>query len=140
MHLPRSMKKEDLIAKFVRWIDCWNRHDLEGVLEWMDNSVVFEHWTGSVVCGKNSLRKIWVPWFFSDDNFRFITEDIYIDETQQKLTFMWELKWLSKQKGYEGQPETRRGVDLIFFSNEKIVRKISYSKTSVLINNKPITS
>jgi hypothetical protein len=125
--------------KFDLWLEAWNRHDLQGVMEWMDDLVVFEHWTGSLVSGKNLLKKAWTPWFSNHEGFFFTTEDFFFDETEQKLTFLWQLDWLSKQKGYEGSPEKRRGVDILFFRNGKIIRKVSYSKTLVIINNKSVT-
>lgn len=132
------MTYEKVKEKFIQWMELWNNHNLEGVLEWMDEQIIFEHWTGSVVSGKKLLRKAWTPWFTNHGGFSFTTEDFFFDETEQKLTFLWTLDWPSRQKGFEGLIEKRRGIDVIYFRNEKIIRKISYSKTLVTINNKPV--
>lgn len=132
------MTYEKVSEKFGRWMESWNSHNLDGVMEWMDEQVVFEHWTGSVVSGRELLRKAWTPWFSNHGGFCFTTEDFFFDETEQKLTFLWTLEWPSRQKGFEGLPEKRHGIDVMYLQDDKILRKISYSKTTVNINNKPV--
>jgi len=65
-------------------------------------------------------------------------EETFINETQQKVLYRWQLDWPSLEKGYEGQQETRRGVDVIHFKDGKIISKLTYSKTTLLINSKRI--
>jgi len=65
-------------------------------------------------------------------------EETFIDEAQQKVLYRWQLDWPSLEKGYEGQQETRRGVDVIHFKDGKIISKLTYSKTTLLINGKRI--
>ena len=38
------------------------------------------------------------------------------------------------EKGYEGKPEKRRGVDVIHFKDGKIIEKLTYCKTRIEIN------
>jgi hypothetical protein len=42
------------------------------------------------------------------------------------------------EKGFEGKPEKRRGVDVIQFRDGKIIQKLTYSKTTVEINGAKI--
>ena len=56
------------------------------------------------------------------------------DEAQQKALYRWRLEWPSFEKGYEGRPETRRGVDVIHFQGGKIIRKLTYCKTTIEID------
>ena len=120
----------------MRWNDAWDNHDLDGVMALFHKDVLFENWTGANVKGKASLRKAWAPWFENHGGFRFIPEDTFIDETEQKVLYRWQLQWPSFEKGYEGRPEVRRGVDVIHFQDGKIIKKLTYSKTTLQIDGK----
>lgn len=99
----------------------------------LGEDVVFENWTGAKVTGKEALRKAWAPWFANHGGFRFTTEDLFVDEKAQRVLFQWTLEWPSMEKGLQGKPERRRGVDVMHFRDGKIVRKYTYSKTTVEI-------
>ena len=70
--------------------------------------------------------------------FRFTTEDLFIDEVDQKVLYRWYFDWPSFEKGYEGKPERRRGVDVMAFKDGKIIEKLTYSKTTLEIDGKRI--
>ncbi len=124
----------DQIESILReWNGCWDNHDLEGVLKTMHEEVLFENWTGGKTKGKEALRKAWGPWFSNHQGFRFIEEETFIDEKEQKVLFRWCLEWPSLEGGYEGKPEKRRGVDVIHFEDGKIIKKLTYSKTTIEI-------
>ena len=122
----------------TRWNEAWNAHNLDEVLELFHDDIVFENWTGARVRGKDDLKKAWEPWFNNHGGFRFITEDIFVDEKEQKVLFQWALEWPSGEKGYKGKLEKRRGVDVIHFRDGKISRKFTYSKTTIEIENEPV--
>jgi len=44
------------------------------------------------------------------------------------------LDWPSTEKGQEGKAEKRRGLDVIHFQDGKIIKKLTYSKTTVEID------
>jgi len=119
---------------FKDWLTAWNKHDLEGVMNLFHEEIVFENWTGVKIAKKESLQKAWTPWFQNHENFKFIEEDVFFDESEQKMLFMWKLEWKSIMKSHLGKPEVRRGVDVLHFSNGKIVQKLSYSKTTIRID------
>ncbi len=123
---------------FDQWIISWGRYDLEGIMALMHNDVIFENWDGSVIKGKNLLRKAWTLWFTEKKNFRFITEDIFIDEKEQKLLFRWHLEWPSREPAFKGKLEVRKGVDVIHFYEAKIILKMTYTQTMIRINGKPV--
>lgn len=123
---------------FFIWFNAWNNHDLEGVLDFMHEDIIFENWNGSIISSKNNLRKIWTPWFLHHGDFKFILEDYFIDEPEQKMTFAWQLDWPSFERNYIGKRETRKGVDIMQLKEGKIFKKITYSKTVLLIDNKKI--
>jgi ketosteroid isomerase-like protein len=122
-----------------KWNHAWDRYDLEGVMELFHDDILFENWTGGKAEGKEALRKAWEPWFKNNGGFRFIEEEMFIDEKEQKALYRWLLEWPSTEKGYEGKKERRRGVDVIHFKDGKIINKITYSKTTVEIEGKRLS-
>ena len=121
-----------------RWNRAWDQHNLDGVMELFDDDILFENWTGAKVQGKKALHQAWKPWFENHRGFRFIGEDIFIDEVEQKVLYQWVLEWPSSERGFEGKPERRRGLDVIHFRKGLIVRKDTYSKTTVEIDGKRV--
>ena len=134
MKLTRERIKEAL----TEWNKSWDAHDLDGVMTLFHDDVVFDNWTGGQARGKEALHKAWQPWFSNHGGFRFIPEDTFIDEDQQKVLYRWTLNWPSFEKGFEGRPETRRGVDVIHFEDGKIIQKLTYCKTTIEIENQRI--
>ena len=90
----------------------------------------------------NILRQAWQEWFDNHGGFRFIEEELFADEAEQKVLYRWQLEWPSLEAGYEGRFEIRRGVDVIHFQDGKIINKLTYSKTVVDIDGKrvPLTA
>lgn len=127
------LSREEIKNVLIQWNLAWDRHDLEEVMELFHEQVLFENWTGQKVVGKEALKKAWGPWFENHGEFRFIEEETLIDEREQKVFYQWLLEWPSFEKGYEGKPEKRRGVDVLHFKDGKIIKKISYSKTTIEI-------
>ena len=132
------MKKEDILIKFDNWLDAWDRYDLDAIMEWMHDDVIFENFNGTVIKGKKMLRKGWGAWFNRQRDFKFFKEDLFVDEQEQKVLFQWKLEWLSSEKKYMNMPEKREGVDVIHLKDDKIIKKLSYSKTRIEIEGKPI--
>ena len=112
-------------------------YDIDGVMDLFDDDVVFEHWDSARIKGKEPLRKAWAPWFADNGGFRFVSEDLFIDEEAQKVLFRWRLEWPSRLKGLFGKAEVRRGVDVMHFSNGLITHKFTYSKTTVTVDGEP---
>jgi ketosteroid isomerase-like protein len=48
------------------------------------------------------------------------------------------LDWPSGERGYRGKPERRRGVDVMHFKDGKIIRKYTFSKTTLEIDGQRI--
>lgn len=129
-----ELSKEEISKAMIQWELAWNDHDLTGVMELFHEDVFFEHWHGAIVQGQEALHQAWAPWFENHGGFRFTTEDLFVDEARQKVLYRWQLDWLSLEKGYEGRPERRRGVDVVHFRDGKIIQKLTYSKTTVEID------
>lgn len=134
-----KLSKVEVNSLFHEWLFAWNKHDLEEVMYLFHDDIVFENWTGSTIKGKKSLRRSWTPWFSNHGEFKFIEEDIFFDENEQKMLFRWRLEWPSLLKTYQGKHEVRSGVDILHFLDGKIIQKHSYSKTTILIEGIPIS-
>ncbi len=132
------LNREETLSTLSRWNDAWNDHDLDRVMELLHDEVVFENWTGGRVAGKEPLRKAWTPWFANHGGFRFTTEDLFVDEKAGKVLFRWTLDWPSGEKGREGEPERRRGVDVMHFRDGRIAEKYTYSKTTLEIGGRRV--
>ena len=132
------LSREQIKMALQEWNHSWDNHDLEGVLKLMDDDILFENWTGGKAAGKEALKKAWGPWFENHQGFRFIEEETFIDEKEQKVLFRWRLEWPSVEKGYEGRAEKRRGVDVIHFQDGKIIKKLTYSKTTLEIEGERV--
>jgi hypothetical protein len=133
-----TLSREELKKALTEWNTAWDSHDLEGVMQLFNDEVTFENWTGGKAVGKEALRKAWAPWFANHGGFRFIGEDTFIDEVEQKVLYRWVLEWPSPEKGYEGKPEKRRGLDVIHFKDGKIILKLTYTKTTIEIDGQRV--
>jgi ketosteroid isomerase-like protein len=132
------LTKDEIRSALTRWNEAWNTHDLDRVMDLFHDDIIFENWTGGKVQGKEALRRAWAPWFANHGGFRFNEEDTFIDEGSQKVLFQWSLDWPSGEKGLEGKPERRRGVDVMHFKDGKIYRKHTYSKTTLEVDGKKV--
>ena len=133
-----NLSRDVIENNFNTWLNAWNNHDLEGVLDFMHEDVTFENWNGCVIIGKKNLRKAWTPWFLHHGNFIFILEDFFIDEQEQKMSFAWKLNWPSIERNYIGNKESRKGVDIMILKGGKIFKKNTYSKTVLFIDLKKV--
>ncbi len=128
-----TLSREEMQRAIEAWNLAWERYDLEEVLSLMDDDILFDNWTGGRAKGKEALRQAWRPWF-AQGGFRFIHEDLFIDEAQQKVLFRWRLEWPCREKGFEGKMEKRRGVDVMHFKDGRMIDKLTYAKTTVEID------
>jgi ketosteroid isomerase-like protein len=132
------LSRDEIQRALAKWNRAWDGHDLEGVMGLFHKDILFENWTGGRVQGKEALRKAWEPWFQNHGGFRFIGEDTFIDEGEQKVLYQWTLEWPSNEKEYRGKSERREGLDVMHFKDGKIIRKSSYSKTTLEIEGKRV--
>jgi len=107
-------------------------------MELFHDDILFENWTGGKAQGKEALRQAWTSWFANHGGFRFTEEETFIDVEQQKALYRWQLEWPSIEKGCEGKSEKRRGVDVMHFKDGKIIRKLTYSKTTLEIDGQRV--
>ncbi|MBI1752305.1 MAG: nuclear transport factor 2 family protein [Acidobacteria bacterium] len=112
-----------------RWLEAWNRHDLEAVLRGMAEDAVFEHWNGRVVRGKQALAKAWGPWFEAHGEFRFDLKSLCVDPARQAFSFEWALDWPVPPGNLPEVREVRHGIDHIQLREGLVAAKRSYIRT-----------
>jgi len=132
------LSRKEIEAALSRWHQAWADHDLDGVMELFHEDILFENWTGGKALGRESVRQAWAEWFAHHGGFRFIEEETFIDESQQKVLYRWQLEWPSRETGCEGRPEKRRGVDVLHFKDGRIIQKLTYSKTTLEIDGQRV--
>ncbi len=130
-----KLTRKQILSKLKEWHLAWGKYDLEKVMTFLHEDIFFENWTGAYIKGKKSLRKAWEPWFDNHGNFRFLEEETFIDVDHQKALYRWTLEWPSMEPGVEEKPEIRKGADVIHFKDGLILNKLTYSKTSIEIDN-----
>ncbi|MCY3635079.1 MAG: nuclear transport factor 2 family protein, partial [bacterium] len=85
------LTRAEMSSAFAKWGAAWNEHDLDGVMDLFHDEIYFENWNGGSVTGKENLREAWAPWFANHGDFKFTTEETFIDEVDQKMLFRWQL-------------------------------------------------
>ncbi|MCP4540697.1 MAG: nuclear transport factor 2 family protein [Chloroflexi bacterium] len=136
--MSRTLSREEIEQALLDWQRAWDTYDMDGVMELFHDDILFENWTGGRARGKDVLRRAWEPWFTNHNGFQFTEEETFIDEAEQKVLYRWQLEWLSFEAGHEGRPERRRGVDVLHFQDGKIIRKLTYSKTTIEIDGERV--
>lgn len=126
------LTRDEIASALEKWNRAWEEYDLQGVLDLMGDNVFFENWNGGRVRGKDALREAWQGWFEGKD-FRFIPEDLFIDEEKQKVLYQWTLEWPCPDPSHENKTEKRKGVDVMTFQNRCIAVKRTYSQTALEI-------
>lgn len=134
-----KLSRKEIKTVLRDWNSAWEKHDLNKVMTFFHEDIFFENWTGAYVKGITSLRKAWEPWFKNHGDFRFIGQETFIDEHLQKVLYRWVLEWPSTEPDFEDRTEIRKGTDIIHFKNGKIITKLTYTKTTIEIDNKRLS-
>jgi uncharacterized protein (TIGR02246 family) len=121
------MDRATLADLVVRFTECFNANDLEGVLALMTEDAVYEEFTGVISRGKAAIRAAFVPQFRGDfGKMRFETEDLFVDATTGKALIRW-VCHLETKRGQAGW----RGLDILHVENGLVKHKLTYAKAKV---------
>jgi uncharacterized protein (TIGR02246 family) len=119
------MDRIELIDLTRRFVDAFNRNDLDAVMDFFSDDAVYDEFNGRRNVGKASIRAAFTPQFTGAFGaMQFLDDDVFVDEDASKVMASWRCTLTIKS-----QPTSWRGLDLIHFAAGKIVQKLTYAKT-----------
>ncbi len=108
----------------IKFLDAFNRNDLDGVMSFFADDAVYEELHGKVNEGKHAIREAFAPQFEGAfGKMEFIEDDTFIDADVGKIMSSWDL-----HLDMDGVPSILKGLDLLQFDGDKIVRKKTFVK------------
>lgn len=111
----------------TRFIEAFNRNDLDTVMSFFTDDAVYDEFNGKRNEGKAAIRAAFTPQFTGAfGSMQFLDEDLFIDSDTGKVMASWRCTLSVK-----GQPTSWRGLDLLHFRGEKLVQKLTYAKAKV---------
>ena len=119
-----SDRHSELYAITLKFLDAFNRNDLDDVMSFFTDDAVYEELHGKINDGKDAIREAFVPQFEGKfGKMDFIEDDTFIDADAGKIMSGWDLH-MEK----DGAPVVVKGLDLLQFEGDKIVRKQTFVK------------
>ncbi|MEM7542424.1 MAG: nuclear transport factor 2 family protein [Pseudomonadota bacterium] len=119
-----SERRAELEILCTEFLDAFNRNDLDAVMDFFAEDVVYGELNDRAREGKAAIREAFEPQFSGEfGEMRFIEDDTFIDPEAGKVMSSWDLKL-----EMEGKPMVLRGLDLLEFEGRQIKRKLTYVK------------
>lgn len=119
-----SARHNELYAITLKFLDAFNRNDLDDVMSFFSDDAIYEELHGKINNGKDAIRAAFVPQFEGKfGKMEFIEDDTFIDADVGKIMSGWDLH-MEK----DGAPVVLKGLDLLYFEGDKIVRKQTFVK------------
>jgi len=123
----QETNRDDLVEITRRFLDAFNREDLDAVMEYFADDGIYDEFNGRRNVGKAAIRAAFVPQFTGAYGImRFLDEDLFADAATGKVMASWRCTL-----SVHGQPTSWRGLDLLHFAGGKLVQKLTYAKTKV---------
>ena len=119
-----SNRRDDLIRLTEKFVDAFNRMNLDDVVNFFATDGVYEDSTGGRHVGHEAIRTAFEPLVGgSRGKIRFDGEDIFVEAESGKVLASWRLN-LDK----DGSVSVIRGIDILEFTGDKLKRKGAYMK------------
>lgn len=107
-----------------RFVTAFNDNDLDAVLSYFADDGVYDEFNGTCNRGKDAIRAALLPQFTGRyGTMRFIDDDLFVDAAAGKVMTSWRCTLEMR-----GQPTSWRGLDLLHFEGDRLVRKSTYAK------------
>lgn len=108
----------------LAFLDAFNRNDLDAVMGYFAEDAVYEELHGRVNRGRDAIRKAFEGQFSGKfGQIQFLEDDTFIDAEAGKVMSSWDLHLV-----LDGEPRVLRGLDLLQFAGDKLVRKQTFCK------------
>lgn len=118
------MDRAQLVALTRRFLNAFNRNDLDAVMGFFADDGVYDEFNGQRNVGKAAIRAAFEPQFTGRwGEMKFLDEDLFADAEAGKVMASWRCTLLMK-----GEPTSWRGLDLLHFRDGKLVQKLTYAK------------
>ena len=120
-----SMTREQLADLTRRFVDAFNRIDLDAVMEFFADDAIYDEFNGRHNRGRDAIRAAFTPQFTGAfGRMQFLDDDLFIDAATGKVMASWRCTLDVK-----GHPTSWRGLDLLHFRPDgKLVQKLTYAK------------
>lgn len=126
MSPARMAKLETAIRIVIRFNDAFNRHDVTGMMELMNDDCVFENTKpapdGMLYSGKEAVARYWGDFFRASPQAHIEIEEIF--GLGLRCVMRWKYEW-TDASGTAGHV---RGVDIFKLKEGLICEKLSYVK------------
>lgn len=107
-----------------RFVTAFNDNDLDAVLACFADDGIYDEFNGTRNRGRDAIRAALLPQFTGRyGTMRFIEDDLFVDAEAGKVMASWRCTLELK-----GQPTSWRGLDLMCFEGDVLVRKSTYAK------------
>lgn len=128
---PRAsdLTRASLLEATRAFTEAFNRNDLEGVMSWFTDDIVYEQFDGHVAQGCEAVREAFTPQFTGAfGRMRFDEEDCFVDADARRALISWTCGMDNGDKARGWQ-----GLDILHFSGDgRIERKLTYGKAAKL--------
>ncbi|HLW69531.1 MAG TPA: nuclear transport factor 2 family protein [Candidatus Binataceae bacterium] len=120
------MAREELIDLAQRFVDAFNRNDLDAVMGCFADGAIYDEFNGRRNVGLEAIRAAFVPQFTGAyGEMKFIDEDLFVDAETGKVMASWRCTLSIK-----GRATAWRGLDLMYFKDGKLIAKSTYAKAA----------
>ena len=122
------MTHAELSELVVRFTDAFNRDDLDAVMGFFADGIVYDEFNGKRSRGKEAVRAAFAPQFAGAfGRIRFASEDLFVDPVSGKAL----IRWLCTIED-KGRVRGWRGLDILHVVDGKITEKLTYAKAERL--------
>lgn len=126
MSEPSSAERHAELTSLANgFVDAFNRQKIDDVMSYFAEDAVYEDASGKAHSGVAEIRAAFVPLLDGTlGKINFAGDDRFIDASQGKVMDSWHLAMRIGEEGERGM----RGLDLLHFVGDKLVRKITYKQ------------
>lgn len=119
-----SNRRAELTDLTERFVDAFNQMDIDGVVSFFSEDAVYEDSRGGSHTGHAAIREAFTPLVTGAmGTISFVAEDLFMEEETGKVMASWKLKM-----EVNGDPVVVRGLDLLHFEGDRLVKKLAYTK------------
>lgn len=122
----RLAKVETAMRVVLAFNEAFNRHDVNGMMEYMSEDCLFENThpapDGTVYKGKQVVMHFWQEFFEQSPQAQIEIEEIF--GLGERCVMRWKYSWVDAQ----GKKGHVRGVDVFRVRDGLICEKLSYVK------------